>query len=398
MANTLFSASHDAQRQRLAEVARALHQLAVDTRQEELGTLISDQREAIKEPFLFVIAGEVKAGKSSFINALLGADITAVAPDPCTDTVQQIVYGPQPETLVINPFLKKIYHPAEILKSLSVVDTPGTNTIIAHHQEITERFIPRSDLVVFVLEAKNPYRQSAWDFLELIHQDWQKKLIFVLQQADLMEPEDLEVNLQGLHKQLAQRGIQAPVFAVSAKLEQKGQRENSGFGPLTDHIRAQITGKDAVRLKLQSSLQSLRNMHTRFEPVLQAMAAQYETDRAFREEVGLSLREQEARSQRQADQLVRNLIGDYERHTLRTERELEDGLGFFTLARRAITSLFSKGDSPQAWLQDLTHRLELELTNSYSQRLSEGVEEIAESISQMARIIDLNIQQARTSL
>ena len=398
MANALFSASHDAQRQRLAEVARALHQLATDTRQESLGSLISDLREAIKEPFLFVIAGEVKAGKSSFINALLGSAITAVAPDPCTDTVQQIVYGPEPETLVINPFLKKIYHPAEILRSISVVDTPGTNTIIAHHQEITERFIPRADLVVFVLEAKNPYRQSAWDFLDLIHADWQKKLIFVLQQADLMEPADLAVNIEGLRKQVGQRGIQAPVFAVSAKLEQAGQRAASGFQPLIDHIAGQITGRDAVRLKLQSSLATLRNLHGRFAPVLAAMAAQYETDRAFREEIGLSLREQEARSQRQASQLVRNLIGDYERHTLRTERELEDGLGFFTLARRAISSVFSKGDSPQAWLQDLTHRLELELTNSYSQRLQEGVEEIAESISQMARLIDLKVQQASTSL
>ena len=42
---------------------------------------------------LFVIVGEVKAGKSSFINALLREDICEVAPDPCTAGIQELVYG-----------------------------------------------------------------------------------------------------------------------------------------------------------------------------------------------------------------------------------------------------------------------------------------------------------------
>src|SRR5690625_6194695 len=80
--------------------------------------------------------------------------------------IQQIKYGKNHDEITINPFLKQIYFPDPILKEISIVDTPGTNTIIEHHQEITERFIPVADLVVFVFEAKNPYRQSAWDFLD----------------------------------------------------------------------------------------------------------------------------------------------------------------------------------------------------------------------------------------
>lgn len=50
----------------------------------------------VETPFTFVIVGEVKAGKSSFINALLQTDkeICKVAPSPMTDTIQQILYGP----------------------------------------------------------------------------------------------------------------------------------------------------------------------------------------------------------------------------------------------------------------------------------------------------------------
>ena len=97
---------------------------------------------------------------------------------------------------------------------------PGTNTIIDHHQEITERFIPHSDLIVFVFEAKNPYRQSAWSFFDYINSEWRKKVIFILQQSDLMKPDDLIINIEGVKKQAKEKGINDPkVFAVSALRE-----------------------------------------------------------------------------------------------------------------------------------------------------------------------------------
>ena len=97
-----------------------------------------------------------------------------------TDTIQQIVYGEEESFTDISPFLKRITQPVEILKDIAIVDTPGTNTIVDHHQEITEKFIPASDLIVFVFESKNPYRQSAWDFFNYIHEDWRKKIVFIL--------------------------------------------------------------------------------------------------------------------------------------------------------------------------------------------------------------------------
>ena len=172
---------------------------------ERLTSLVhhSDMHDTVKNimlqleaPFTFVIVGEVKAGKSSFINALLESekDICKVAPSPMTDTIQQIVYGETEEIVYISEHVKRISAPFEILKEIAIVDTPGTNTIVAHHQEITEKFIPYSDLIVFVFEAKNPYRQSAWEFFDFINKEWQRKIIFVLQQKDLMNDEDLAIN------------------------------------------------------------------------------------------------------------------------------------------------------------------------------------------------------------
>ena len=149
------------------EAVKDLHELTIRIGNEDLSKTVSDLRNRIHDPFMFVIVGEVKAGKSSFINALLEADreVTKVAPQPMTDTIQQIVYGPEYEEITINPFLKKITVPVDILKEIAIVDTPGTNTIIDNHQHITEQFIPASDLIVFVFEAKNPYRQSSWTSL-----------------------------------------------------------------------------------------------------------------------------------------------------------------------------------------------------------------------------------------
>ena len=206
--------------------------LTNDIGHDELHKTSSDLLHHIADPFLFVIVGEVKAGKSSFINALLETDqeICKVAPSPMTDTIQQIVYGEEPSEVIVNQYLKKIYSPVDILKEIAIVDTPGTNTIIEHHQEITERFVPAADLIVFVFEAKNPYRESAWKFFDFINAEWWKKVVFVLQQKDLLPPSDLAINVKGVYDHAIKQGIIDPkVFAVSAKQELEGHKGESGF-------------------------------------------------------------------------------------------------------------------------------------------------------------------------
>ena len=217
MENQLLNQQLNAYRSRMDEVVKDLHGLTTDIGYAELTQTVNDLRSRLHDPFMFVVVGEVKAGKSSFINALLGTarDICAVSPAPMTDTIQQIMYGEREEIIHINPFLKRISLPVEILKEIAIVDTPGTNTIVAHHQEITERFIPATDLIVFVFEAKNPYRQSAWDFFDYIHADWRKKVIFVLQQKDLLDADDLAINVKGVEDFAAKKGMSdIKIFSV----------------------------------------------------------------------------------------------------------------------------------------------------------------------------------------
>lgn len=381
----------------MAEVIKELHDQAVTLHQVELAQSLSDFRETIYEPFLFVIVGEVKTGKSSFINALLdtGHEIVDVAPDPCTDTIQQVLYGPIEETIEINQYQKKIFLPVEILKQISIVDTPGTNTISEHHQEITEHFVPRSDLIVFVFEAKNPYRQSAWDFFKYIHKDWHKKIIFVLQQSDLMEDDDLITNIEGLRKHATKQGVENPeVFALSAKMELTGNKESSGFLPLRAYIRDNITSANALALKLKSNINSAQIFHDKLSLPIEQMENQYLVDFEFRREVSHTLEEQQNRSHKQIGLLIERMLGDYDRITGHAQGELEGQLGLLSLTGKSFRSIFNKSASPQVAMQALTKDLEGALKQSFEQRAQDGIEDIADSIRQMAQIIDLKIKSS----
>ncbi len=399
--NPLLNQDLQSKRAQLEELVKDLHDLTINIGHTDLAQTVSELRNRLHEPFMFVIVGEVKAGKSSFINALLatGKEVTKVAPQPMTDTIQQIIYGEKEETITLNPYLKKILLPVDILRDIAIVDTPGTNTIVEHHQEITESFIPASDLIVFVFEAKNPYRQSAWEFFNFIHSDWRKKIIFVLQQKDLMSAEDLAVNVQGVADQAEKKGISDPtVFAVSAKQDQEGQTDESGFGPLRAYIKEHITGGQAPVLKLLNSVSTCQNINERLAEGIQLRKRQLEADRLFRQDIRDTLDDQETKSKKQVEVLVENLLAGYDRITYQKEKELRDGLSFFSLLRRTFTSIFSKKQSAKEWLEGFAKEMEGDLHRELNKKLNEGVVDVADNVQQMAKIIDLKIRNSETIL
>jgi hypothetical protein len=379
----------------------ALLKLTNNIKHEALASTIRDLKDRIEEPFMFVIVGEVKAGKSSFINALLevDTDICKVAPSPMTDTIQQVIYGDPAHEEIINPFLKKLYQPVEILKEIAIVDTPGTNTIIKHHQEITERFIPGSDLIVFVFEAKNPYRQSAWDFFDFITVEWRKKIVFILQQKDLMEPDDLLINMEGVKKHAVEKGIESPrVFAVSAKDEQEGRKEKSGYIPLRAFISEHITGGRAPILKLESNVNTAKSIAGKIEDGLSIRQKQFDVDLAFREDITATLDKQANISQDQVQVLVENLLAHYDSTMREKSDELSGVLSFGSVFKRSISSIFSKKQSIKEWLNQFSKDLESDLNSGLKDRLNDRVMDLAESIQQMGQIIDLKIRGSQTVL
>jgi GTPase SAR1 family protein len=389
-------------RARVEDIVKDLQHLSQEIGHKDLAATVGELRNRMGEPFMFVIVGEVKAGKSSFVNALLNADgreICKVAPQPMTDTIQQILYGEKEEIVPVNPYLKKIYQPVDILREIAVVDTPGTNSIVERHQEITENFIPASDLVIFVFEAKNPYRQSSWDFFDFIHREWHKKIIFVLQQKDLMSAEDLEVNTRGLYDHAVKKGVAQPtIFAVSAKNELEGRYDQSNFSAVRDYIRTHVTGGRGAALKLGNNIATTRNVLARLRSSLDTRAEQFVRDNEFRADVRATLDSQELKTNHQVGQLIENLLNGYDRITRNTGRELEDGLSFPSMLKRSVMGIFSKQASIKDWLDELARKLELNLNAELKIKLNDGVVDLADSVQQMAKMIDLKVKNGATAV
>ena len=103
---------------------------------ETIQGLIRDAR----EPFLFVVVGEVKAGKSSLLNALFGQEFCRVDLLPATDRVYIFKYGTDEQSVDVSPQLTERYQPIDFLRDFNVVDTPGTNTMVAEHQDDHRKF------------------------------------------------------------------------------------------------------------------------------------------------------------------------------------------------------------------------------------------------------------------
>lgn len=388
-------------RERLIAIFGQLHRLTVRVEHEEMMEIAEDVKQSINDPFLFVIVGEVKVGKSSFINALLDSqeEICKVAPHPMTDTIQVINHGSEVSEKSISPYLKHLTHPADILKEVSVVDTPGTNTIIDRHQEITEEFIPNSDLVIFVFEAKNPYRQSAWDFFRFIQKDWHKKLVFVLQQKDLMSQEDLITNIEGVRKYAQNQGIDQPeIFAVSALEELKGNHQESGFEELKVFIQDRITGGQAPVLKMLSKINTAQQVSERLAKGIDDRQEQLKSDEAFREDISSSLDEYQRLTRNQVNNLVENILDSYDKTTIKVRAELNEGLGFFSILKKSISSIFDKEQNPKNWLEGLTRELETSLNVNMKEKLGRGVRDISDSLQQMAHMAQIKIQQSETIL
>ncbi|MGI9086594.1 MAG: dynamin family protein [Chthoniobacterales bacterium] len=217
----------------------------------------------IREPLLFVVVGEVKAGKSSLLNGLFGQEFAKVDVLPATDRVYIFRYGEEEKSIEVSPQLTERYQPIPFLRDFNVVDTPGTNTMVPQHQTITETFIPRADLVLFVFSVTNPWTQSAWQLLDLVQKKWLKNIVFVLQQADLRDAAENEIIRRHLADTALQKlGFTPPIFAVSARkallarttgVDKERLLRESGFEPLEAQINHMVTETGARMLKLQST-------------------------------------------------------------------------------------------------------------------------------------------------
>ena len=384
-------------RSHLDKLLHNVHRLAADINHAELRETIENLRKNINEPFLFVVVGEVKAGKSSFINALLQAEVCETDIEPRTDSIQQIVYSDERFVQPMGPNLRKIGLPLEILKDISIVDTPGTNTVIQEHQIITERYIPNSDLTFFVLFGKNPYQKSAWDFLDFVSAEWRKKVVFILQQADLLKPADLERNIERVKEYAHQKQIKSPIiFATSAERE-LNHEEGSGFSEVRDYIKDMVSSGESYKIKLRSVSGTTQKIIDALAGDVQALELQLETDKRITESIKQKIEAGKTRSRYEIDNLVDRLVGRYDSISARIKREFRESLAVFTVIRRSFAGIFNKQASMQAWIDEFKERCQRDLKSSLEEVSNEGAQHFVDGVRQLLEGLTQDLNSIQTT-
>lgn len=210
---------------------------------------------SLDESFLLVVVGEFNAGKSSFVNALLGTHVLPEGVTPTTDRIYMLVHGDEPGQLepTSDPFVSRMTYPLPSLEGVALVDTPGTNAIIQQHQTLTEGFLPRADLVLFLTSTDRPFTESERQFLSLAAR-WGRSVVMVVNKADLLETPEQAQQIEEFVEKGARGvlGMNPPVFLISAREEQRGQDE--GFTALRQMLRERLSEAERARLKLSSPL------------------------------------------------------------------------------------------------------------------------------------------------
>ena len=226
----------------------------------------------LEDLFTIVIVGEFNAGKSSLINALFGVKLRVEGPIPVDDRISLLRFGETQSLKQLTDFVVEQSYPIDFLRNITLVDTPGTNSIVARHQEITEDYIPRADLVLFVTSIDRPLSESERKFLEYIR-EWGKKIIFVLNKVDTKDENEIAQVLEYLKTNIrAIFGFDPVIYPVSAKTRQ-------GFDALENYIFKVLSERERVRIKLQAPLDTIASLSKKQFTIIESRRELLVTDK-----------------------------------------------------------------------------------------------------------------------
>ena len=203
------------------------------------------------------VMGQMKRGKSTLINALLGQDVLPSGVVPVTSIITALVYGEQPQAIIeydhystehidpshINQYVSESLNPqntkgvklvslftsSDLLKAgISIFDTPGVGSIYAHNTQTATDFLDAIDVAIFIFSVDTPLNETELNFLNDMNSRG-ISILFILNKLDMVNEEELEQLLQfsqrAIESHLAIDGVS--IIAVSALQGLDGKLNNN---------------------------------------------------------------------------------------------------------------------------------------------------------------------------
>jgi GTP-binding protein EngB required for normal cell division len=263
---------------RFVQLADAAEQVGMTTLARDVRATRIPKIEA--ERFHLVILGEFNHGKSTFVNALLGAEVLPTGITPTTAAINHVVWAPSvgarvvladgtsrelaPDELgdwvtVAGGRADQVVHvelgfPAELLRNQVVlVDTPGVNDLNEQRAEITYGYVPRADAVVFLLDAGQALKDSEREFLAShVLEGSKDRMIFVLGKLDMLNPDEQAAVIDYVRGGLAKLVRDPVVFPMSAREWLLRRDPQSGMPELLTYLE-RFLSQDRARVLLDNA-------------------------------------------------------------------------------------------------------------------------------------------------
>ncbi len=353
----------------------------------------------LRSPFTIMVAGEVKAGKSTLLNALFGREVCRADALPATDRVHRFMFGLEPTDLESGRALIEHHRSDNFLRDFQLVDTPGVNSIDPRHNEIAAGFVPLADVVFYVFPVTNPWSAAAWEFLEHIQRRWLRRVIVVVQQIDLRETHEVDAITAHVRKMCEERLREdVPIFPVSAKKALRVKRgegpvdglwEQSGFGPLERTVN-QLLESDPLRF--ERMLRSVRLGQLELKPMAEKVGFALSLLESDRHELSRATRQMYEKLSEQRLS-VEGLQHDFDRALTRCWTRGVQMLGERLHPMRAMKFTWT---SDQAWKESFRAGLAPAVHASLARQVEIAIERIGSEMRaarmQFAGLIDTWVQ------
>ena len=172
--------------------------------------------EAFDRPLLVAVMGEFNAGKSSFVNALVGELVAPIGATPTTATINVLRYGSGGGRTIyhdgttrdlpagsVGDFLGRlddaesaairqveVFAPLESLRRVEIVDTPGLNSLRPEHEQVARDYLREADAIVWVFTAGQAAKATERDAL-IVARAADKKVLGVVNKIDRASPDEV---------------------------------------------------------------------------------------------------------------------------------------------------------------------------------------------------------------
>lgn len=227
----------------------------------------------IKEPLKLAVFGEFNAGKTTFINRLLGLSLPTKRV-PTTKVITTIKYAPSPKFEIeykdknsgteeysvreyeglekLNQILEsdndlieikevRVYLPNPILKTFEIIDTPGFNDL--EFEGVTKTLFDKVNFAIWIFSAQQAGSGTEREVLQEFtsKSPYKNNIYAFINQADIVDEQEIEHIKEGL-REYQEFFMNKDILAISAK--RKEPKWEKAFEKLKEDLKFRVLNRD----------------------------------------------------------------------------------------------------------------------------------------------------------